>query len=136
MSPALVFIKRGYDVRVFERQFECRAIGGAVLLSTPVLPILRSYGLKTVHFGSYTVTAFNSDKGRGRVKLPFNPAVERMMGIKGWHHGVLRSSLFKKILKLVPDFDDVVLPDHSFLFFFFTPSLKIILKSPSRMETT
>ena len=81
MSTALVFIKRGYYVCVFERQSECRTIGGAVLLSTPVSSILRSFGLETVHFGFYTVTMFNNDKERERVKLQmwFILEVERMM---------------------------------------------------------
>lgn len=47
-----------------------------------------------------------------RVKLPFNPEVERRMGIKGWHYGVLRSSIFKKMLELVPR--GVIHADHEF----------------------
>ncbi|PYH94575.1 FAD/NAD(P)-binding domain-containing protein [Aspergillus ellipticus CBS 707.79] len=112
ISTALAFIKRGYDVRVFERQPECKAIGGAVLLSAPVLAILRSYGLDSESFGSYTVTYFKNKSGAERVKLPFNPEVEKRMGIKGWHYGVLRSSIFKKMLELVPE--GTIYGDHEF----------------------
>ncbi|KAJ5896006.1 uncharacterized protein N7473_005405 [Penicillium subrubescens] len=112
ISTGLAFIKRGYDVRLYERQPECKAIGGAVLLSTPVLAILRSYGLNEENFGSYTVTYFKNKSGAERVKLPFNADVERSMGIKGWHYGVLRSSIFKKMLELVPE--GVIHADHEF----------------------
>ncbi|XRM47169.1 hypothetical protein ABZX51_010166 [Aspergillus tubingensis] len=106
ISTALAFIKRGYDVRdvrVFERQTECRAIGGAVLLSIPVLAILRSCGISLENFGSYTSTYFKNKWGKERALLPFNEEVERRMGIKGWQYGVLRSSTFQKMLDLVPE---------------------------------
>ncbi|KAL7654255.1 hypothetical protein ACMYSQ_006270 [Aspergillus niger] len=115
ISAGLAFIQRGYDVRIFERQPECKAIGGAVLLSTPVLAILRSYGLSLDNVGSYTVTYFKNKSGTVRVKLPFNPAVEQRMGIKGWHYGVLRSSIFKKMLDLVPD--GVIYAGHEFIYY-------------------
>ena len=112
ISTGLAFIQRGYDVRIFERQAECKAIGGAVLLSTPVLAILRSYGLSLDNVGSYTVTYFKNKAGRERVKLPFHPLVEKRMGIKGWHYGVLRSSIFQKMLELVPE--GVISTSHEF----------------------
>lgn len=112
ISTGLAFIKRGYDVRIYEKQPECKAIGGAVLLSTPVLAILRSYGVDPEDFGSFTVTYFKNKSGAERVKLPFNTEVERTMGIKGWHYGVLRSSIFKKMLDLVPE--GVIHADHEF----------------------
>lgn len=112
ISAGLAFIQRGYDVRIFEKQPECKAIGGAVLVSTPALSILRSYGLSLDNIGSYTVTYFKNKAGTERVKLPFNSAVEKLMGIKGWHYGVLRSSIFKKMLDLVPE--SVIYADHEF----------------------
>lgn len=112
ISAGLAFIERGFDVRIFERQPQCKAIGGAVLLSTPVLSILRSYGLSLDNVGSYTVTYFQNKAGTVRVKLPFNPAVEKRMGIKGWHYGVLRSSIFQKMLALVPK--NVIYAGHEF----------------------
>jgi 2-polyprenyl-6-methoxyphenol hydroxylase-like FAD-dependent oxidoreductase len=112
ISSGLALIQRGYDVKIFERQPECKAIGGAVLLSTPVLAILRSYGLSLDNVGSYTVTSFANKQGLERIKLPFNPEVEKRMGIKGWHYGVLRSSIFKKMLELVPE--GVIHANHEF----------------------
>lgn len=103
VSTALAFLQRGFDVRMFERQPECKAIGGAVLLSTPVLAILRSYGMSLDNVGSYTVTYFKNKAGDARVKLPFNHEVEKRMGIKGWHYGVLRSTAFKKMMDLLPE---------------------------------
>lgn len=110
ISTALAFHSRGFDVRVFERQPECKAIGGAVLLSVPVLAILRSYGVGSDKFGSHTITHFKNKAGLDRVILPFNKEVNRRMGIKGWHYGELRSSIFKEMIKLVPD--GMILTDH------------------------
>ncbi|PYH82660.1 FAD/NAD(P)-binding domain-containing protein [Aspergillus uvarum CBS 121591] len=112
ISAGLAFLARGFDVRIYERQPECKAIGGAVLLSTPVLSILRAYGLSLEHFGGHTVTYFKNKAGGERVKLPFNPTVEQRMGIKGWHYGVLRSSIFQRMLELVPA--GVIHADHEF----------------------
>lgn len=103
VSTALAFINRGFDVRVYERQTECKAIGGAVLLCIPVLAILRSYGMDLATVGDYTVTYFKNAHGDSRVKLPFNEEVNKRMNIKGWHYGVLRSSVFKKMLELLPE---------------------------------
>lgn len=112
VSTALAFIQRGYDVRIFERQSECKPIGGAVLLNIPVLAILRSYGMPMENVGSFTTTSFQNKSGLERVELPFNKEVEKLMGIKGWQYGVLRSSLFKKMLDLLPN--GVIFNNHEF----------------------
>jgi 2-polyprenyl-6-methoxyphenol hydroxylase-like FAD-dependent oxidoreductase len=112
ISTGLAFLNRGFDVRIFERQSACKAIGGAVLLCTPVLAILRSYGMDLDVVGEHCVTYFKNKAGLERVKLPFNPEVEKRMGIKGWHYGVLRSSVFKKMLELVPE--GVIHPSYEF----------------------
>jgi 2-polyprenyl-6-methoxyphenol hydroxylase-like FAD-dependent oxidoreductase len=103
VSTALAFLKRGYDVRIFEKQPVCKALGGGVLLCVPVLAILRSYGMDVAELGSYTVTYFKNSKGQERTKLIFNPEIEKRMGIKGWHYGVLRASAYKQMLQLLPD---------------------------------
>ncbi|OQD69377.1 hypothetical protein PENPOL_c002G02685 [Penicillium polonicum] len=102
LSTALAFIQRGFDVRVFERQSECKPIGGAVLLNLLVMAVLRSYGMSIENMGPATTTSFQNKHGLKRVDLPFNEEVERRMGIKGWQYGVLRSSLMKKMLALLP----------------------------------
>lgn len=111
ISTALAMISRGYDVRVYERQPEPKALGGAVLLSVPVLAVLREYGIDVSNFGSYTSVAFKNNRGKERANLPFNPIVEKAFDIKGWHYGVLRSSAFGKMLERVPD--GIVVGDHA-----------------------
>ncbi|KAJ4252322.1 hypothetical protein NW762_010920 [Fusarium torreyae] len=113
ISTGLAFIRRGFDVRIYEPQPACKAIGGAVLLCVPVLAILRSYGMNLDVVGSHTVTYFKNHKGSERVKLEFNPEIEKQMGIKGWHYGVLRSSVFQKMLDLIPE--HVIQPGHEFV---------------------
>ncbi|KAL2829439.1 hypothetical protein BDW59DRAFT_170477 [Aspergillus cavernicola] len=97
ISTRLAFLKRGFDVRIFEQQPECKAIGGAVLLSTPVLA---------------TVTYFQNKAGTERVKLLFNPEVERRMGIKRRHYRVLRLPVFRRMLDLVPE--GLIYANHEF----------------------
>ena len=115
VSAALALLKQGYDVRIFEAQPKPQAIGGAVLLSTPVLMILRSYGISLENFGAYAVTEFRNHKGKLRVRVPFNKKVEQVSGIKGWHYGVLRSSAFAPMMEKLPD--GVILGDHRFTHF-------------------
>lgn len=112
LSAALALNAKGYDVRIFERHQSPRPLGGAVLLSVPVLAILRQYGIDLSNFGSYTVTQFRNSKGKLRATLPFNPVVEKQFGINGWHYGVLRSSAFAHMLKLIPE--GMIVGSHGF----------------------
>ena len=113
VSAALGFISRGYDVRIYERRSDCKPIGGGVLLATPVLAILRSYGVNIDNFGLPTTTWFRNQQGHERAEIPFNHEVEKRMGIKGWHYGMLRSGGFAKILERVPE--GVIRPNHNFI---------------------
>ena len=103
VSTALAMLQRGYDVKVFEKQREPKALGGAVLLSVPVLAVLREYGIDIKNFGLHTTVEFKNHKGKVRASLPFNPNVEKAFNIKGWHYGVLRSSAFGKMLDQLPE---------------------------------
>ncbi|CUH82174.1 FAD-dependent monooxygenase [Tropicibacter naphthalenivorans] len=104
VSAALEMLRQGYDVRIFERAPEPKPLGGAVLLSSPVLAILRHYGVDVgPSFGSKTLVEFRTNKGKTRARLPFNPSVKKALGIEGWHYGVLRSTAFGKMLDLLPD---------------------------------
>jgi 2-polyprenyl-6-methoxyphenol hydroxylase-like FAD-dependent oxidoreductase len=103
VSAALALHKQGFDVRVFEKNPEPKPIGGAVLLSVPVLAVLREYGVDMNNFGSFTVTEFRNNKNLLRSRLPFNAAVEKSFGIKGWHYGMLRSNAFARMMELMPE---------------------------------
>ncbi|THY01433.1 FAD/NAD(P)-binding domain-containing protein [Aureobasidium pullulans] len=115
VSAGLAFIACGFDVRIYEKQSECKAIGGAVLLSTPVMAILRSYGVDITQWGEHVVTYFKNGKGDLRTKLPFNAAVEKQMGIKGWHRGILRSSAFGQMLDMIHE--GVIHTTHEFQYY-------------------
>lgn len=84
-----------------------------MLLSVPIFAIVRSYGLSLDSVGSHTVTYFKNKKGLERVKSPFNPEVEERIGIKGWHYGVLRFSVSKKLPQLL--LEEIVFPGHEFV---------------------
>lgn len=102
ISSALAFIKQGFDVKVFERYQEPKALGGGVLLSVPVLAVLRHYGINIEHFGMQTTVKFKNNHGKVRADLPFNQNVEKAFNIKGWHYGVLRSNALSKMLEQLP----------------------------------
>jgi 2-polyprenyl-6-methoxyphenol hydroxylase-like FAD-dependent oxidoreductase len=112
VSAALALLGQGFDVVVFEKHPAPKPIGGAVLLSVPVLAVLRHYGVDVENFGSFTVTEFRNNKGHVRARLPFNPDVENAMGIRGWHYGVLRSNAFARMMELLPG--GVVVPNARF----------------------
>ncbi|MBD8893302.1 FAD-dependent oxidoreductase [Roseibium litorale] len=116
VSAAIALRKAGYDVKLFEQNAEPKALGGAVLLSVPVLAVLRNYGIDVVNnFGLKTRVQFRNPKGEVRVDLPFNRNVERAMGIEGWHYGILRSSAYGKMLEALNVLDpEVVTPGHRF----------------------
>ena len=102
VSAAIALLQRGFDVRLFEKHSAPKPLGGAVLLSVPVLAVLRSYGVDLENFGSFTFVEFRNNKGQVRARLPFNADVEKAMGIKGWHYGMLRSNAFARMMELLP----------------------------------
>lgn len=50
VSAALGLLRQGYDVRVFEKSAKPKPLGGAVLLSVPVLAVLRYYGVDLIFY--------------------------------------------------------------------------------------
>ena len=84
---ALAFHRAGHEVRLFERLDAVKPLGGAVLLSLPVLSVMRDMGVDINGLGAYGVTEFRNHRGRLRTRLPFNPRAEARAGIPGWHYG-------------------------------------------------
>lgn len=103
ISAALALLKAGYDVKVFERKPNAEPIGGAVLLSIPVLMILRDYGVDFTRFTAGATMCFTNHKGKVRARLPASPAAEEVSGIERFSHGVLRSEVCKRMVSLLPD---------------------------------
>ncbi len=103
VSAALELIAQGFDVRIYEKAEAPKPLGGAVLLSTPVLAIMRRHGIDVLSLGSITRTHFSNNKGKVRALLPFNAQVEKAFGIPGWHYGMLRSNAFGQLLSRLPD---------------------------------
>lgn len=112
VSTALAMLRQGFDVRIFEKHPAPEPLGGAVLLSVPVLAVLRYYGIDLRNFGSFTRVEFRNNKGHIRAELPFNRDVEKAMGIKGWHYGMLRSNAFERMMELLPE--GVLVPNANF----------------------
>lgn len=102
LAAALAFHRAGHEVRLFERQDAVKPLGGAVLLSLPVLSILRDMGVDIDHLGAYGVTEFRNHWGRLRTRLPFNARAEARAGLPGWHYGMLRSAAIARMLAVTP----------------------------------
>lgn len=108
LSTALAFHQAGYHVRVFERAPKVQPLGGAVLLSLPVMSILRSYGVDISRLGSYAEVQFRNSRGKVRAILPFNKQAEECAKLPGWHYGMLRSDAFSRMLAAIPE--DIIEP--------------------------
>lgn len=102
ISAAIALHQAGHEVRLFERSPQVTPLGGAVLLSLPVLSILRSYGVDIHQLGAMAVTEFRDWKGRLRVRLPFNQKAEEKAGLPGWHYGMLRAEAIARMLRTLP----------------------------------
>lgn len=110
ISTAIALHQAGHEVRLFERSPQVTPLGGAVLLSLPVLSILRSYGVDIHRLGAMAVTEFRDWKGRLRVRLPFNRRAEEKAGLPGWHYGMLRAEAIGRMLAVLPP--EIVYPNH------------------------
>ncbi len=115
LSAAIAFQRAGHHVRVFERAPQVQPLGGAVLLSLPVLSILRSYGVDISRLGSYAEVQFRNSKGKLRAALPFNKKAEERAQLPGWQYGMLRSDAFERMLAVIPG--DVIRAGHKLLRF-------------------
>lgn len=115
LSAAIAFHRAGHEVRLFERQPEVKPLGGAVLLSLPVLSILRNYGVDIDNLGAFAITEFRDWQGRLRARLPFNSRAEAKAGLPGWHYGMLRSAAFARMLKVLPP--AIIHANHRFTHF-------------------
>ena len=113
VSAALAFQRRGFDVRLYERAPEPKPLGGGVLLSVPVLAVLKYYGVDVTEFGPHTKVEFRNHMGRLRAAPPFNEDVEKAFGIRGWHYGMLRELAFGHMMELMPE--GTVIGDHEFV---------------------
>jgi 2-polyprenyl-6-methoxyphenol hydroxylase-like FAD-dependent oxidoreductase len=110
ISTAIAMHQAGHEVRLFERAPRVTPLGGAVLLSLPVLSILRSYGVDIHRLGAMGVTEFRDWKGRLRVRLPFNRRAEQKAGLPGWHYGMLRAEAIERMLQVLPA--EILHPNH------------------------
>lgn len=110
ISAAIAFHQAGHEVRLFERAPQITPLGGAVLLSLPVLAILRSYGVDIENLGAMAVTEFRNSKGRLRARLPFNEVAEKTARMPGWHYGMLRAEAIERMLMVMPQ--ELLYPDH------------------------
>jgi 2-polyprenyl-6-methoxyphenol hydroxylase-like FAD-dependent oxidoreductase len=115
LSALIALSQAGFDVRLFERQPEIKAMGGAVLLNLPVMCILRGYGVDLEKFGATASSEFRTSKGRLRFRIPFNEDAQKKAGLPGWNYGMLRSSLYARMLPLAPQ--GSIMAGHRFVHF-------------------
>ena len=102
LSAAIALSSQDFDVRVYERFSSITDRQGShVLLSSPVLAIIRCYGIDIKDWNHRTEMHFNNYQGRTRAILPFNEDVETKLGILGWFHGVTRSVIFQEMANLL-----------------------------------
>ena len=113
LSAAIALTGEGFDVRVYEKfPSVTDRQGSHVLLSSPVLAIIRSYGIDISDWNHRCEMHFRNNRGRTRAILPFNEDVETKLGIQGWFHGVTRSTIFQQMYDLLSP--EVIITNQEF----------------------
>jgi 2-polyprenyl-6-methoxyphenol hydroxylase-like FAD-dependent oxidoreductase len=102
MATALSVAQAGHDVTIFERYHEARPAGNILNLWPPPIKALRAMGVDTTDFGAPCRTEFRNTKGRVRVRVKPDPAVEAEFGAGGGFIGLLRPELYERLMAALP----------------------------------
>lgn len=101
MATALAAIRRGFEVKLFERFPEVKAAGNILNLWPPPQKILGLIGVDTGDLGAPCHTVFCNSRGKVRADVRLSEDVEREYG--GGFIGLLRWGLYKRMLDKLPE---------------------------------
>lgn len=100
MAAALAALRVGYEVKLFERAAEIKAVGNILNLWPPPQKVLKLLGVDTEDLGAPCRTYFENAKGKRRVSVNLPPEVEQEYG--GGFIGLLRWGLYQRMIAAFP----------------------------------
>jgi 2-polyprenyl-6-methoxyphenol hydroxylase-like FAD-dependent oxidoreductase len=115
LSAGIALQQAGFDVKIFERHKQTKALGGAIILNAIGINILRSYGINTDDMATTAIQRFRRFDGHQRVLQQFDPNLLNKANVSGWMAGLMRSELYEKLLNKIPS--DMIVNDHDFISF-------------------
>jgi 2-polyprenyl-6-methoxyphenol hydroxylase-like FAD-dependent oxidoreductase len=113
LSAGIALHQAGFDVKIFERHKETKALGGAIILNAIGINILRSYGINADDLATTAIQRFRRFDGHQRVLQQFDPSLLNKANVSGWMAGLMRSELYEKLLNKIPN--DMIVNDHDFI---------------------
>ena len=113
LSAGIALQQAGFDVKIFERHKETKALGGAIILNAIGINILRSYGIKTDDMATTAIQRFRRFDGHQRVLQQFDSNLLNKANVSGWMAGLMRSELYERLLNKIPD--EMIVNDHDFI---------------------
>lgn len=113
LSAGIALQQAGFDVKIFERHKQTKALGGAIILNAIGINILRSYGINADDMATTAIQRFRRFDGHQRVLQQFDPSLLNRANVSGWMAGLMRSELYEKLLDKIPN--DMIVNDHEFI---------------------
>ncbi|MEH7418558.1 FAD-dependent monooxygenase [Neobacillus drentensis] len=113
LSAGIALQQEGFDVKIFERHKQTKALGGAIILNAIGINILRSYGIKTDDMATTAIQRFRRFDGHQRVLQQFDSSLLNKANVSGWMAGLMRSELYERLLNKIPD--DMIVNNHDFI---------------------
>jgi 2-polyprenyl-6-methoxyphenol hydroxylase-like FAD-dependent oxidoreductase len=113
LSAGIALHQAGFDVKIFERHKQTKALGGAIILNAIGINILRSYRINADDMATTAIQRFRRFDGHQRVLQQFDPSLLYRANVSGWMAGLMRSELYEKLLAKIPD--DMIVNDHDFI---------------------
>lgn len=100
MATALAAHRRGFEVKLFERYPEIKAVGNILNLWPPPQKVLRLIGVDIADLGAPCHITFRRNDGKLRADVHLTPEVESEYG--GGFIGLLRFGLYQRMLDALP----------------------------------
>ena len=100
MATALAAHKRGFEVELYERYAEVKAVGNILNLWPPPQKVLRLIGVNVEDLGAPCHVTFRRNDGKLRADVRLTPEVVRDYG--GGFIGLLRFGLYQRMLEALP----------------------------------
>lgn len=112
MAAAIALHKAGFEVKIFEKNATVTPLGGAIIMNAIGLVILRQFGVNVEEIFAAGEPQFKRYDGKIRAEFELDKALLDKAGIKGWQSGMMRSDLYERMLRVIPE--GMIVTGHGF----------------------